>query len=79
MAWDDVSNETGYNIYEWNGTDFVFLASVAADVITYTETRGTCGWNEYYQVSAYNGNGESPKAPWVQGFTKPCKPKLITP
>jgi hypothetical protein len=80
MAWDDVIDETGYKIYKWDGLNFVYLASVGADTTSYTESRSPdCGWNEYYQVSAYNDSGESAKAAFIHGYTKPCTPMLITP
>jgi hypothetical protein len=79
LAWDDVSNETGYKIYEWNGITFVYLASVGIDVTTFTDNRGTCGWDEYYEVSAYNSIGESVHANWIHGYTLPCTPSQSIP
>jgi PKD repeat protein/murein DD-endopeptidase MepM/ murein hydrolase activator NlpD len=74
IAWDDVSNETGYKIYEWDGTTFVYLASVGANVTSFTETRESCGWDEFYEVSSYNGNGESAHTAWIHGYTQSCPP-----
>jgi murein DD-endopeptidase MepM/ murein hydrolase activator NlpD len=72
ISWNDVSNETGYKIYEWNGATFVYLASVGANVTSFTETRSSCGWDEFYTVSAYNANGESAQSGWIQAFTQGC-------
>jgi fibronectin type 3 domain-containing protein len=79
VAWDDVSNETGYKIYEWNGTSFVYLASVGTNVTSYTHIRSDCGWDQFYEVSAYNSNGESAHASWVHGYTQPCPFNKSTP
>lgn len=72
MSWDDVSNETEYRIREWNGSSFVYLASVGANVTSFTETRSSCGWDEFYTVSAYNNSGESPESGFVQMYTQSC-------
>jgi subtilisin family serine protease/Leucine-rich repeat (LRR) protein len=73
IAWDDVGNESGYKVYQWEGDQgFVYLASVGANVTSFTETRSACGWDEFYTVSAYNSYGESPQTGWVHGYTNPC-------
>jgi len=77
LGWDDVSGETGYNIYKWgyDGTNwtFIYYASVGADVTTYTDTNLPCGNDfNYYELSAYNGIGESNHVGWVQGTTDAC-------
>jgi len=74
LAWDDVSGEAGFNIYRWgygaNEWDFYYLTTVPANVTSYTQIGLDCGSDfNYYQVSAYNGNGESPRTGWVQGTT----------
>ena len=73
IAWDDTSNETGYKIYKWDWiSSFVYIASVGANVTSYTDNTLTCGSNAYYEVSAYNSNGESAHAGWVMGTTDSC-------
>ena len=77
IAWDDVSGETGYKIYRWgyDGTQwtFIYLDSVGASITSYTQNNLDCGSDfNYYEVSAYNGNGESQHAGWIQGITLPC-------
>ena len=76
IAWNAVSKETGYKIYRWDGgtKSFVYLASVGANTTSYTETRSTCGWDQYYEVSAYNNYGESAQTGWVHGYTLACPP-----
>jgi hypothetical protein len=80
LGWqDNSSNESGFKIYKWacpaSGCDFFYLTSVGANVASYTQTGLSCGnnWN-YYKVSAYNANGESAQAGWVQGTTAACPP-----
>jgi hypothetical protein len=77
VAWDNVSNETGFKIYRWghDGTQwtFIYLDSVGADITSYTQNNLDCGSGfNYYEVSAYNANGESQHASWIQGTTLPC-------
>ena len=76
IAWNSVSKETGYKIYRWDGgtRSFVYLASVGANTTTYTETRSTCGWDQYYEVGAFNNYGKSVLTGWVHGYTLACPP-----
>jgi hypothetical protein len=82
LSWQDNSNnESGFKIYRW-GYDgaqwtFIYLDSVAANATSYTQNSLVCGNDfNYYEVSAYNTNGESQHAGWVQGTTSPC-PDLV--
>lgn len=59
LSWNNVVNEQGYNVYKWNGTEFVFLAQLGTDVTTYTDDGLNCAQIYYYQVRAYNTVGES--------------------
>ncbi len=83
MAWDDVSNETGYKIYKWGEQggvwDFYYLTSVGANATSYTDTTLACGISGFYQVSAYNGSGESARAGWIVKETLPCAPSNPNP
>lgn len=73
LSWqDNSSNETGFRIYRWNGTTFAYLASVGANVTAYTDTGLLCANDYFYEVSAYNANGESPHTPWTMGTTSAC-------
>ncbi len=72
-AWDDTGNETGYKIYKWDWvSSFIYFASVGANVTSYTDNTLACGGEAYYEVSAYNANGESAHAAWVHGYTQSC-------
>lgn len=55
VAWDDVTGETGFRVERSiDGTNFTLVATLAADVTSYTDASvvaGTCYW---YRVQAYN-------------------------
>ncbi len=73
LSWqDNSSDETGFKIYKWDGASFVYLASVGANVTTFTDAGLNCGATYFYEVSAYNGAGESPHTPWASGVTDSC-------
>ncbi len=78
LNWQDNStNESGFQLYRWghNGVDwgFYYLATVGANVRTYTQTGLVCGSDfNFYEVSAFNATGESEHTGWVQGATSPC-------
>lgn len=78
LTWQDNSiNESGFKIYRWgyDGTEntFLYLDTVGANITTFTQTGLDCGSDfNYYEVSAYNINGESSHAGWIQGTTSPC-------
>jgi pimeloyl-ACP methyl ester carboxylesterase len=59
LAWNDNSdNETGFYLYRWDGSVWVRIATLGANVTTYTDTDPNCGQSRY-RVSAYNIAGES--------------------
>lgn len=72
VEWDDVSFETGYIIYSWDGSDFVYVATLEAGITAFTETRPYCDWEASYEVSAFNDFGESPHAASVLASTQIC-------
>lgn len=74
MAWDDTTNETGYRIYKWDGVGFTYLASVGADVTSYTDTGLNCLADYFYKVTSYNDYGESAQTDWVTSKTTGCLP-----
>ncbi len=78
---DNSSNETGFIVYRWgyDGSQWTFipLATVGANITTYTQTGLDCENDfNYYEVSAYITNGESSHAGWVQGVTAACPPMI---
>lgn len=72
MAWDDVSNETGYKIYKWNGSGFLLYSTLGSNVTNFTDTSLPCDADQFYEVSAYNTIGESSHASWIVGRTTNC-------
>jgi len=76
LAWDDTSNETGYKIYKWgwDGTQwtFIYLAPTSQNVTSYTDNGLNCASDYFYEVSAYNGVGESQHTGWIMGTTQSC-------
>ncbi len=76
LAWDDVSRESGYNIYRWgyDGSQWTFIwyDDVPADTTTYTNRVPYCSTDYFYEVSSYNDYGESVHHSWVLGRTQDC-------
>jgi len=59
LAWNDNSdNETGFYLYRWDNSGWSRIATLGANVTTYTDTDPNCGQSRY-RVSAYNVAGES--------------------
>jgi hypothetical protein len=61
LTWrDNSSDETGFKIERsTNGTSFTQIATVGADVTTYSNTGLSSGTRYYYRVRAYNAGGNS--------------------
>ena len=62
LSWtDNATNETGYRIERslTSGTGFTEIATVGANVSSYTDTGLTTGTTYYYRVQAYNAGGTS--------------------
>ena len=62
LSWTDVANETGYKIERKTGAagTYTEIASVAAGVVTYSNTGLTVNTTYYYRVRATNSGGDSP-------------------
>jgi pimeloyl-ACP methyl ester carboxylesterase len=59
LAWNDNSdNETGFYLYRWDNNGWSRIATLGANVTTYTDTDPNCGQSRY-RVSAYNVASES--------------------
>jgi fibronectin type 3 domain-containing protein len=72
LAWEDASNnETGFNIYRsvQSNTGYIRRGQVGANVTSYVDTGLSTGTDYYYQVSAYNGAGETIRVGPVRGTT----------
>jgi hypothetical protein len=61
-------NETGFHLYR-NGTR---IATLVANITTYTDTGLTCGQSYRYRVSAYNTVGESAMSEELTATTADC-------
>jgi hypothetical protein len=78
LSWqDNASNESGFRVYRWsngaNGWAFYLFATVGANTTTYTQNGLDCGNDfNFYEIAAYNNNGESARVGWVQGATSAC-------
>ena len=61
LSWTNVANETGYKIdRSTDGTNWTLsIASLGADVTTFSDTGRTAGSRYWYRVYAYNGGGNS--------------------
>ncbi|MEW5868517.1 MAG: hypothetical protein AB1894_04525 [Chloroflexota bacterium] len=78
LSWNDVANETGYNLYRLGVSDFEFLASISANVNHYFDTSLTCSEVYVYYITAFNNFGESDPSPYLWAFTSIC-PKIYLP
>jgi pimeloyl-ACP methyl ester carboxylesterase len=59
LAWNDNSdNETGFYLYRWDNSGWSRIATLGANITTYTDTDPNCGQSRY-RVSAHNIAGES--------------------
>lgn len=75
FGWDDrSSNETGFNIYRWDGAavDFVYLDRTAVNVHRYTDRNLTCDAQQWYKITAFNDSGESAQTGWLEARTAAC-------
>lgn len=75
LSWQDNSNsEDGFKIYRWDGVvgEFIYWASVGSNITTFTDLPLNCDWEYFYQVSAYQGDDESPRTDWIKGVVDAC-------
>lgn len=74
LTWqDNAVNETGFHLYR-NGTR---IATLGANITTYTDTGLTCGQSYRYRVSAYNTVGESAMSEELTATTADCSHFLL--
>lgn len=51
LSWGKIGVADGYNVYRYNGSTYVYVASVTGGKLTYTDPNGKKG--TYYKVRAY--------------------------
>lgn len=81
LAWNDNSNDrTGFRIERSldGSSGWTQVATVGADVTTYSDTGLTCATAYHYRVSAYNAGGASVYSDVVSATTALCKFYLPT-
>jgi hypothetical protein len=73
VAWtDNANNETGFQIQRSsNGLNFALIASVGANVTTYTNSGLVAGTTYYYRARAYNSRGNSALSNIANATTAP--------
>jgi len=79
LSWQDNSNnETRFRLDRWDGnaSDWKQIATLGANVTSYTDTSVNCGQSNRYRVSAYNAAGWS-AASEVTTTTERCPLILI--
>jgi len=77
LGWaDNSNNESGFTVERSpNGTSgWTQIATVGANVTTYSSTGLTCSTTYYYRVRAYNGGGDSDYSNTVNAATVVCTP-----
>jgi titin len=74
LTWNNTTGETAYKIERWNGKAWVLLATVGADVTTYTNTGLAAGKTYYYRIRATNTGGDSLPGDTVSATTPAAAP-----
>jgi hypothetical protein len=59
VTWNDVANETGYRIYQWNGTQSVLKATLAANTTSFTASGLTPNQTQWFIVQAFNATASA--------------------
>ena len=78
LAWTDSSlDETGFKVYRKLSTETEAEVIATQTGSTYSDTDLTEGQTAYYQVVAYNDNGESAKSKTVSGTRDSTVPSII--
>lgn len=72
VSWqDNSSDETSFNVYRRSPSDNVFVlrATTGANITSYDDTSVSPGSTYYYEVTAVNDAGESPRSPTAAATT----------
>ena len=79
LAWtDSSSDETGFKIYRKLSTETEAKVIATQTGVTYSDTDLTEGQTAYYQVVAYNDNGESAKSKAVSATLDNIAPTVVS-
>ncbi|MEO1447971.1 MAG: endonuclease, partial [Bacteroidota bacterium] len=79
LSWDNVADEDGYTVYRSaDNSSFTQIATLAADVTSYSDNSMALETTYYYYVEASNGFGTSPASNTVSGATLPVPPASPT-
>jgi hypothetical protein len=81
LSWTDNSNnESGFQIQRsGNGVNFALIATVDANVTTYTDSGRTAGTTYYYRARAFNSSGNSALSNVASATTLPASTPTPTP
>jgi hypothetical protein len=79
LAWtDSSSDETGFKVYRKLSTETEAKVIATQTAVTYSDTDLTEGQTAYYQVTAYNDNGDSAKSKTVSASLDNTAPTVIS-
>ncbi len=77
ITWNASAGATGYRVYEWNGSQAVQVASVAAGTTSASISGQSPGATEYFYVTAYNATS-SASTSWLS-VTMPAAAAVAAP
>ena len=79
LAWTDASSdETGFKVYRKLSSETEAKVIATQTAATYSDTNLTEGQTAYYQVVAYNDNGESAKSKTVSATLDATPPTVVS-
>jgi hypothetical protein len=79
LAWtDSSSDETGFKVYRKLSTETEAKVIATQTGVTYSDTDLTEGQTAYYQVTAYNDNGDSAKSKAVSATLDNIAPTVVS-
>jgi hypothetical protein len=82
LQWNDMSvDEDGFNVYRWNPdtADWDLLSWGGPNITSASDIELNCGTIYFYQVSAFNSNGESARSDRIAVQTSACPVSEGTP
>jgi Fibronectin type III domain len=75
LTWNDVAHETGFRIYQWDGTQTLLLKTVAKGVTTFTASNLKPDMTQMFRVEAFDLT-TSAKSAWASIVT-PADPITV--